>query len=331
MDLLITIDTEADNQWARLDTLSMENTRFLPRFQALCDRFGFKPTYLCTHEMVTDPLFQETVGPYQTSGRAEIGAHLHPWTTPPFGAEEADGIKLRTFPNELPIDLFERKMVTLTEAISDAFGAAPTSYRAGRYGFCESHIDVLVRLGYLVDCSIAPYMTYQSVKGLPGGVGGPDFQSARPGAYFLCDVDCTQAGESPLLEVPITILFPKWPLRGWPRMQRWCVDHAGGFWARALNKCGYGPQWFRPSRRSTAPQLVAIYRAARRLGLPCVEMIFHSSELMPGCSPTFPDEASIEALYETFERTFVDIAANGGRAVTLTEFARDYRRAETSP
>ncbi|MBV8230613.1 MAG: hypothetical protein JO329_11570 [Planctomycetaceae bacterium] len=346
MDLLITIDTEADNQWVESATLTTENTRFIPRFQHLCDRFGFKPTYLCTYEMVTDTRFQDIVGPYQESGRAEIGAHLHPWSNPPFDPARGDSTEHHTYPHELPIDLFEQKMAVLTGAISEAFGRAPTSYRAGRYGFHAAHADVLLRLGYVVDCSVAPYHSWKATPGMPGGSGGPDFRVARPGAYFLDREDDTGAGEDRLLEVPITILFTRWPLRSWLRGQRWWIGNTYGRpgrllkkmehaphaprWLRPgwlLRKLGYAPCWFRPTKDQTACQLIAIHREARRQGLPYVMMLFHSSELMPAGSPNFPDEASIEALYETFEAVFQHVAADGDRGVTLSEFVGQYRRA----
>ncbi len=322
MDFLITIDTEADNQWSRPARFNRENTRFLPRFQHLCDRFGFKPTYLCTYEMATDPLFRDTIAPYQASGRAEIGAHLHPWSNPPLGPGEGEGALHLAFPHELPLDVFEAKMRMLTDAITRAFGRAPTSYRAGRYGFHEPHIDVLLRLGYEVDCSVTPYTSHRDAPGSVGGAGGMDFRKARPGAYRLSRDDCTRAGDSALLEVPVTILFPRWPASRSPAVQQWCVNHPGTIGMRAMVKLGFGPQWFRPTRRTRTRQLLAIYREARRLGLPCAEMMFHSSELMPGGSPTFPDAASIEELYETFSGLFAALAGEGARGLTLTEFAR---------
>lgn len=38
---LITIDTEGDNLWQNHDRIATENTRFLPRFQALCEKYAF--------------------------------------------------------------------------------------------------------------------------------------------------------------------------------------------------------------------------------------------------------------------------------------------------
>lgn len=46
----------------------------------------------------------------------------------------------------------------------------------------------------------------------------------------------------------------------------------------------------------------------------------HSSELMPGGSPSFPDEASIETLYREMERVFSRAESAGYRGVTMREY-----------
>lgn len=53
---LITIDTEGDNlwQWKDGDPIGTDNTKYLPRFQKLCDKYGFKPTWLTNYEMMMD-------------------------------------------------------------------------------------------------------------------------------------------------------------------------------------------------------------------------------------------------------------------------------------
>ena len=54
---LITIDTESDNQWDYDNPISTENAKFLPRFQELCERYKFKPTWLTNYEMANDDFF----------------------------------------------------------------------------------------------------------------------------------------------------------------------------------------------------------------------------------------------------------------------------------
>src|SRR5579871_1036624 len=55
---LITIDTEGDDIWARPREVTTKNARFLPRFQALCEAFALRPTYLVNFEMAKDDAFR---------------------------------------------------------------------------------------------------------------------------------------------------------------------------------------------------------------------------------------------------------------------------------
>jgi hypothetical protein len=137
MKLIVTIDTEADNQWDHGCPLSTQNVEYWRPFQNLCERYGILPTYLITSEIATNPQAISFLRPLVEAGKAEVGAHLHPWTTPPFRDEP--GLRfndpLHAFPSELPSDLLRDKLETLTNQIEVAFKRAPTSFRAGRFGF----------------------------------------------------------------------------------------------------------------------------------------------------------------------------------------------------
>ena len=80
---LITIDTESDNQWDYDNPISTENAKFLPRFQELCERYKFKPTWLTNYEMANDDFFCHYMKEKQDDCLCEIGMHLHAWNTPP--------------------------------------------------------------------------------------------------------------------------------------------------------------------------------------------------------------------------------------------------------
>ena len=99
---LITIDTEGDNQWARSATITTENSKYLPRFQQLCNRFGFKPTWLTNWEMCHCPVFQEFGRDCLRRGAAEIGMHLHAWHNPPFAPLTEDDYKNHPYLIEFP-------------------------------------------------------------------------------------------------------------------------------------------------------------------------------------------------------------------------------------
>jgi hypothetical protein len=55
-----------------------------------------------------------------------------------------------------------------------------------------------------------------------------------------------------------------------------------------------------------------------------LEMVLHSSELMPGASPSFADARSIEALYRDLRVLFRSVSAHF-RGLTLMEFAQQWR------
>ncbi len=80
---IITVDTEGDNEWSRPNPILTRNAAYLPRFQALCEEFGFKPTWLTNYEMATSPEFVRFGRDVIARGAGEIGMHLHAWSSPP--------------------------------------------------------------------------------------------------------------------------------------------------------------------------------------------------------------------------------------------------------
>jgi hypothetical protein len=69
--------------------------------------------------------------------------------------------------------------------------------------------------------------------------------------------------------------------------------------------------------------MLALVRRARGEGCSHLEFMLHSSELMPGGSPEFPDEASIEALYSDLAQLFAEIKPHWAPR-TLSEFRRSF-------
>lgn len=324
--LIITIDTEADNQWARSETLELRNIAYIPRFQDLCDHYGFKPTYLITYAMATSDHFIQTVGSYQQAGRAEIGAHLHPWANPPLTPLTDNDHHHHPFPHEYPEEVLREKLTILTETIEKNIGERPATFRAGRYGFDGTVASILSDLGYIADCSVTPLVSWRSRMGNPQGNGGPDFAGAPCHPYFVSMKDCTKAGYSHLLEVPVSIFFLRWPVlnrvvRGFKQVYHDPHD----LLLRALYKAGQKPTWFRPLPDRSPHELIQIYRMARSLKLDYVEMMLHSSELMPGGSKNVKDEQAVEKLYTLFEALFQFLSKEQVHSVTLTEYAKDKR------
>jgi hypothetical protein len=322
MKLIITIDTEADNQWARSDQIELKNIDYIPRFQELCEKYRFKPTYLITYEMATSEKFIRKIGSYQKDHKAEIGAHLHPWTTPPFIPLTDNDIKYHPFPCEYPEEVLREKLTVLTDTIEKNFEKRPMTFRAGRYGFDGKIASILSDLGYIADCSVTPLASWKKILGNPQGRGGPDFSGAPFQPYFLDITDYARKGDSQLLEVPISIFFIEWPLfNKYFHVLKKYVKDPQNITLRALYKLGYRPVWFRPLPDKEMKDLIQVYRVAKLLKIDYIEMIFHSSELMPGGSKNTKDKESVEKLYEIFTFLFRFLYNENVKSVTLAEYA----------
>ena len=74
----------------------------------------------------------------------------------------------------------------------------------------------------------------------------------------------------------------------------------------------------------TAERLITVADTAHRLGRPVLEMMFHSSELLPGCSPYNLTPASVDLLFDRLTRLFEHLTSRGVGGVMLTDFAREH-------
>jgi len=320
MKLIVTVDTEADNQWDYRGTISLANLRCLPRFQVLCERFRFAATYLLASEVLQDRETVQRLRSWQREGRAEVGAHLEPWTTPPFMAIERENPALQMFPSELPTAWFERKLRTLTEDIATRFGLPPRSFRAARWGFSAPMVGVLARQGYRVDCSITPKTSWTVERGGPFS-GGPDYRRAQAEPYWLSEKDVCLSGDSGLLEAPMTVLYTGLLVREGSRATRRFSLLPESPAKRLLNRMVFRKKWLRISPASHRCDWLAIHRAAVRNGIEVLEFMIHSSELAPGTSPLTPSERDAESVFQRLEELFGDYRDLGVEGCTLSALA----------
>ena len=150
---LVSIDTEGDNQWnwKKGNEIATENARYLSRFQQLCEKYGFKPTYLTNYEMAMSAEFQKMARQAIHNNAAEIGMHLHAWSTPPF-VELSD----LSFPNapyliEFNSEIMEQKISTMTSTHQELYSCKVTTHRSGRWALDDRYIHLLHKHGNKVD------------------------------------------------------------------------------------------------------------------------------------------------------------------------------------
>jgi hypothetical protein len=322
MKFVLTIDTEGDNQWNHGNELTVENIKYIPRFQNLCEKYFIKPTYLVTYEVCEDAFAREIFKDYLKADKVEIGAHLHSWTTPPY--IDKDGYRFNdinhAFASELSGDLLAEKIKNLTNRIEDSFGKRSLSFRSGRYGFNRNVARELADNSYLVDSSVTPFMRWASLQGIPGGMGGPDFIDHAP-FPFRYNFD-----NRSLIEIPVTILPTKFPLNISKKIAiNYFRNVDKSFLLRIFRKFLFKnqPLWLRPLPWMDISLFVELLIEAKKIKLPYIVMMFHSSELMPGCSIYRSDKDAVEKLYVLLELFFDLLREKNIPSITLTEAGRN--------
>lgn len=306
--LLVVIDTEEEFDWGKgflREKTSVRAMRGIPRFQEMFDAHGVKPTYVVDYPVATQPDGYRALKEFQDSGRAVIGAHLHPWVNPPF--EEAPDAFL-SYPGNLEPALEETKLRVLTDAIGESFGRRPTVYKAGRYGIGPNSTAALEGLGYEIDLSVCPGLDFRAD-------GGPDFLSFPPEPYWF-------GTPRPLLEIPCTAAFVG-PLHRWGPALRRLSSTALGRALRmkailsrlgALDRLRVSPEGF------DLEQQVRVTRALLRRGVRVIHLTFHSPSATPGFTSFVRDEAELEGFLDRLRRYLeFFLGETGGIALTPHE------------
>jgi hypothetical protein len=229
-------------------------------------------------------------------GGCEIGAHCHPWNSPPF---EESLTKRNSMLCNLSPTLQFNKLRRLHEAIEAKFEMSPIAFRSGRWGFNVEVARNILRLGYCIDTSVTPYTSWAQES-------GPDFSNVSPQAYALTP-ESLQDGNTTgtLAEIPVTIGYLHGEFQACAtlahrlRVSPFRRLRLGGLLSRldVLRKVWLSPEMETPAR------MIQLVRQMRRQGYEMLNLVFHSSALMAGCGPfvrTAPDEQSFLKRLVTF-------------------------------
>lgn len=304
---IITVDTEGDNQWDNDREITTENSKYLPRFQELAEKYGFKPVWLTNYEMANDDYFVNYMKPKQENGLCEIGMHLHAWNNPPEYCLNKIN-REKDYLIEYPEKIIEEKIEILTNLITSKFGIRPISHRSGRWTTNKKYFDILEKKGYLIDCSVTPHVNWENCLGAIG-TKGTDYSKSPEKPYYI---------KNNLLEVPMTIRRIHYAQFNGIKNIRNLLGKAKCF-VLGTN------QWMRPDKFMLKNELKKLIDKCSKKNEYIMFMI-HSSELMPGGSPNFKTKESIERLYEIIEFVFKYSKNKGYEGMTLKEYGKQYKR-----
>ena len=291
---ILTVDTEFDRQSS--DEISFENLRRLSKFQNFCSDMGIKVTYLCTYGAVTSPYFKDFLHSVNLSD-LEIGAHLHPWSNPPF--VDLDNSHKRFFPNNYDPSIIESKLKILTESICDRV-TQPYSYRAGRFGFdVMQHTRILIKLGFKIDSSVTPGKIWKNNRN--NDSVEVDYTNFDSSPFFLNsegDISKNKYEEN-LFEIPVSNL-----------------SGISGKFSMLLRPL---PTWYHYLRTRYLLSL------RKNLKNKVIVMYMHSNELHEDYNPYFTSPKSVSNLYKNFRKLFMFLKDNGFEFNTLkTYFKSNY-------
>jgi hypothetical protein len=306
--LVVVVDTEEEFDWnAPFNPASTAVTNIASQKLAQCilDAHGVVPTYVVDHPVAATPAAAAVLRAIAEAGRCEIGAHLHPWVTPP---AEGPVDARHSYPGNLPPALERRKLEALTQAIVAGFAIRPVVYKAGRYGVGPATAGILRELGYGIDVSVVPHTDFSAD-------GGPDF-TALPDRPFVMAPG--------LVELPLSVHFAG-ALRGvgrhiYPRLsgRLGARLHLPGIAARLglLERLRLSPEGHR------LDDMLRHTRVALAGGARLFMLTYHSATLLPGATGYVRDAAERDrflARLDGYCRVF--LGPLGGRAGTLTGIA----------
>ena len=163
---IITVDTEGDGlwNWKNGQRIFTQNSKYIPKFQELCEHFNFKPVYLVNYEMAIDDYFISYIKPKALSNKCEIGIHVHAWNTPPeyYLENKYSG---NPYITEYPYDIMEDKIKTTIDLLQSRFEVPIISHRSGRWATNDYLFDILDKYGIKVDCSVTPQLDLSKIPG----------------------------------------------------------------------------------------------------------------------------------------------------------------------
>jgi hypothetical protein len=280
----------------------VENVAQLPRLEFIPREFGFPLTLLVTYPVVRNPSCRKILRHWQERHGAEIGAHLHPWNTPPFLGPEPEPPR----PAALPTSLLEAKLATLLASLKEGLGLAPRSFRMGRFDVTPEVLRLLPEYGLQVDSSLVPLRRVR---------GGPDHFLVPPDPYPLRPAGPSGPilWEAPLTQVPLWAGAPE----TLQRLAGALPSRLGELLLSSFHSwgaLGIHPAWFPlPSMRVAA-------RLHRRRGGRVLTMFLHSSELLPGATPHCLTETAVRRLLDRLRAFLAWLARTAPvQGVTLAE------------
>lgn len=301
---VITIDVEPDctTTWHYSNPLTFNGVTkaITERLHPLFIKYDACPTYLINNVVLEDKASTDTF--LNLKGRFELGTHLHcEFMEPQKEFYDYAGKKGEANQCFLEPEIEFAKMETITKLFENNFNRKATSFRAGRFSAGANTIISLAKLGYKVDTSVTPHVSWNDKT----RVRAVDYTSAKEQPYFIKGGSYLE--EDPngqILEVPVSI-----------------IETTRFFRKREL--------WLRPSfYKEYGPISKVVERYSKNFKgeeIQVFNMMFHQVEVLPGLSPYTKTEADCVIYMNLLEKFLSWCRANDVKGVGLSDLYDIYR------
>lgn len=306
--LVVAVDTEEEFDWrGSFDrgAVSVAHMRHIHRVQEICDEYGIRPCYAVDYPVATQEEGAAPIREFLRGGRAVLGAHLHPWVTPPC---EETVCAYNSYAGNLPPALEEAKLAQVARAVEESFGLRPRVYKAGRYGIGPNTPGILERLGFTVDLSRSPAFDLS-------GDGGPDYTRDPTGPVWM-------GPRSSVLSIPCTGAFVGFLGRFGGGVYRRAA-HPALSWTRLpaiLARVRAVDRLYLSSEGFSREDNVRLTRSLLRRGERVFGFSFHSPSAVPGNTPFVRDAPGLRNFLDGLRHYFdFFLGTLGGIAMTPCE------------
>lgn len=302
-NIIITVDTEGDNlwRWKAGEQITTHNTQFIPRFQELCETYGFTPVYLTNYEMAHDNAWVRYAKLKAQQGLCEIGMHIHAWNSPP-SFELVNTYGGNPYITEYPDEIVFNKIEYISNYLRDRFDLPISVARSGRWATNNTYFKALKDTGFIGDCSFTPQIDLSTIPGCSRNIGN-DYRKVEKSTHLL---------PNGIIEVPLTT-------RNIHHVAKGSLKH------KVSTVIKGDRMWLRPYKKSLS-DLLLLSNYVKSEGEDYLEFMIHSSELMPGGSPFFKTEEEIELLYLIMQEYFEWLTENRYKGSSLSDYITDWHK-----
>lgn len=300
---MLVIDTEEEFDWNApfsRDSRSVTISAAMDRAQRYFSGAGVRPLWVTDYPVIDDPRAGAMLAGWRAEGRADIGAHCHPWVNPP---HVEDVNELNSFAGNLPEEVERAKLTALRDRIAAVTGNAPVAFRAGRYGVGPQTGRILRDLGFRVDTSVRSRFDYRPQH-------GPDFRT-------LPLMPWRAGPDRALIELPLSTAYVG-PLARWggalqPAAERLPTMAGALARTRLFRRIPLTPEGVTPREA-----IAAVDRLIRD-GLRLLMFSFHSPTLAPGNTPYVRSDGDLRAFYRWWDIVLAHLARRGIAPASLDQ------------